>query len=78
MTTQEQYYESIFATYKTLTLNKAQVCEILRMSQSSLNRKLAGNDLESIPKFRRLGNTPKSPYVWPIHSVAEFLAEVNA
>lgn len=78
MTTIEQYHEEFFAKYKKWTLNKGEVAEILGRSETWLNRRLAANDLDSIPKFKRLGNGPKSPYAWPIHAVAEFMAEVTA
>lgn len=54
-------------------LNKEEVCDLLRISPATLNRILAHNELDRIPKFKRFGNGPKARYLFPVNNVAEFL-----
>jgi nucleoid DNA-binding protein len=55
-------------------LSKKQVAQILNISQSTLNRALASNELAKIPKFKRFGRSEKAPYQFSIVEVAKFLS----
>ena len=78
MTAKEQYIAFIMDKYKKLGLNKTEVAELMGKSQTWINNRLEANDLESIPKFRRLGSGPKAQYIFPASFIADFMLEANA
>ena len=77
MTTKEQYTAYIMDKYKKLGLNKKEVAELMGKSPTWINKRLEANDLESIPKFRRLGNGSKAHYIFPASSIADFMLDNN-
>ena len=58
-----------------LNLSKQETAIALGISHSSFNRRIAENDFENLPKFSRCGNGNKGRYVFPITSVAIFIAD---
>ncbi len=58
-------------------LCKKQVAQVLKVSESTINRALAANELDKLPKFKRFGRGKKAPYRFPIVEVAKFLSEAN-
>jgi len=57
-----------------INLTKKETAAAIGISHSSFNRLIAENDFENLPKFARYGGS-KSKYVFPITSVASFLAD---
>lgn len=58
-----------------LNLSKHETAIAIGISRSSFNRRIAENDFENLPKFSRCGNGSKGKYVFPIASVAIFIAD---
>ena len=75
MTPKEQYIAFIMDKYKKLGLNKTEVAELMGKSQTWINNRLEANDLESIPKFKRLGNGSRAHYIFPASSIADFMLD---
>lgn len=57
-----------------INLTKKETAAAIGISHSSFNRLIAENDFANLPKFARYGGS-KSKYVFPITSVASFLAD---
>ena len=75
MTTKEQYIAYILEKYKKLGLGKQEVAELMGRSQTWINNRLKENDLESIPKFKRLGSGSRAHYIFPASSIADFMLD---
>lgn len=66
-----RYDEMLFTKYNKTTLNRKEVSAELSISLSTLERHLSEGTLPI--RFKRIGTGPKSRYVFPIKSVADYL-----
>ncbi|MDD3465680.1 MAG: helix-turn-helix domain-containing protein [Campylobacterales bacterium] len=58
-------------------LTKKEVASLLRMSSSTIDRAIAENDLDKIPKFKRFGKGSRARLLFPVNSIVEYLEEQN-
>ncbi len=63
--------EMLFQKYKKITLTRKEVSQELSISLSTLERSL--NDGTLPIRYKRIGNGPKSKYIFPIKSVSNYL-----
>lgn len=69
-----KYDEMLFNKYQKTTLSRKELCEELSISLSTLQR---GLDDGSLPiRYKRIGTSQKSRYVFPIKSVSDYLSFV--
>ena len=68
---QMKYDEMLFNKYQKVTLNRREVSKELSISLSNLERHL--NDGTLPIRYKRVGNGPKSKYVFPLKSLADYL-----
>ncbi len=66
-----RYDEMLFSKYNKTTLTKKEVANELNISISTLDRALKADELP-IP-FKRVGDSGKARYIFPIKSVADYL-----
>jgi predicted DNA-binding transcriptional regulator AlpA len=66
-----KYDEMLFTKYNKTTLSRKEVSQELSISLSTLERSL--NDGTLPIRYKRIGNSQKSRYVFPIKSVADYL-----
>lgn len=66
-----KYDEMLFNKYQKTTLNRKEVSVELSISLSTLERHI--NDGTLPIRFKRLGNGPKSRYIFPIKEVSNYL-----
>jgi len=55
------------------SIGKREVAKVLGISESKINQHIANNDLEYLPKFKRMGKGKNAKYIFPLTRVAEFL-----
>lgn len=70
-----KYEQMLFDKYRKTTLNRKEVSQELSISVSTLDRHL--NDGSLPIRFKRLGNGPKSRYIFPIKEVSNYLEFVS-
>lgn len=63
--------EMLFNKYQKTTLNRKEVAQELSISLSTLERHLNEGSLPI--RHKRLGNTAKAKYIFPIKAVADYL-----
>ena len=68
---QMKYDEMLFNKYQKVTLNRREVSNELSISLSTHERHL--NDGTLPIRDKRVGNGPKSKYVFPLKSLADYL-----
>ena len=66
-----KYDEMLFNKYQKTTLTRKEVSQELSISLSTLERSI--NDGSLPIRFKRIGNSTKAKYVFPIKSVADYL-----
>jgi len=66
-----RYDEMLFNKYQKTTLNRKEVSQELSISLSTLERHLNEGTLPI--RFKRIGDGPKSRYVFPIKALADYL-----
>jgi len=66
-----KYDEMLFNKYQKTTLTRKEVAQELSISLSTLERSL--NDGSLSIRFKRLGTSQKSRYVFPIKSISDYL-----
>lgn len=70
-----RYDEMLFNKYQKTTLTRKEVSIELSISLSTLERSL--NDGTLPIRFKRIGNSQKSRYVFPIKSISDYLEFVS-
>ena len=76
MTSVELYTDLLFKKYEKIALTRKEVSKVLEISLTSLDTLISNNDLPI--RFKRMGNSQKARYVFPILEVANFLAFEDA
>jgi len=66
-----KYDEMLFNKYQKVTLNRKEVSKELSISLSTLERHL--NDGTLPIRYKRVGNGPKSKYIFGIKAVSDYL-----
>jgi len=66
-----KYDEMLFNKYQKTTLTRKEVSQELSISLSTLERSI--NDGSLPIRFKRIGNSTKAKYIFPIKSVADYL-----
>jgi hypothetical protein len=67
-----KYDEMLFNKYKKITLTKKEVASELNISVSTLDR-----CLDNLPlRFKRIGDSQKAKYIFPLKAVADYLEYV--
>lgn len=72
MTNVEMYMNLLFKKYEKTSLTRKELAKVLEISLTSLDTLIANNTLPI--RYRRIGNSQKARYVFPILEVANFLA----
>ncbi len=72
MTNTEIYVDFLFKKYNKTQLTRKEIAEVLEISLSSLDTLIANDTLPI--RFKRIGNSQKARYIFPILEVANFLA----
>lgn len=65
----------IFQKYNKLTLTRTELAKELSISLSSLDNLMQNNQLPI--RYKRLGESQKAKYAFPIQEVANFLENLN-
>ncbi|WP_418641137.1 pyocin activator PrtN family protein [Sulfurimonas sp. ST-27] len=76
MTNTEQYMNLLYKKYNKMQLTRKEVAEVLEISLTSLDTLITNNTLPI--RYRRIGNSQKARYIFPILEVANFLAFEDA
>ena len=76
MTNTEVYIDLLYKKYDKTQLTRKEVAEVLEISTSSLDTLIASNTLPV--RYRRIGNSQKARYIFPILEIANFLAFQDA
>ena len=76
MTSTQIYVDFLFKKYNKTQLTRKEIADVLEISLSSLDTLIANNTLPI--KFKRIGNSQKARYIFPILEVANFLAFEDA
>ena len=76
MTSIEIYVDFLFKKYNKTQLTRKEIADVLEISLSSLDTLIANNTLPI--RFKRIGNSQKARYIFPILEVANFLAFEDA
>ncbi|WP_434658568.1 pyocin activator PrtN family protein [Sulfurimonas sp. NW9] len=76
MTNTEQYMNLLYKKYNKTQLTRKEVAEVLEISLTSLDTLITNNTLPI--RYRRIGNSQKARYIFPILEVANFLAFEDA
>ena len=72
MTTVELYVDILLKKYKKTQLTRKELSEVLEISLSSLDTLI---QKEQLPiRYKRIGNSQKARYIFPILEIANFLA----
>jgi len=72
MTTVELYVDILLKKYKKTQLTRKELSEVLEISVSSLDILI---QKEQLPiRYKRIGNSQKARYIFPILEIANFLA----
>lgn len=66
-----KYDEMLFNKYQKVTLNRKEVSQELSISLSTLERHL--NDGTLPIRYKRVGDGPKSRYIFPLKGLADYL-----
>ena len=72
MTTVEFYVDILFKKYKKTQLTRKELSIILEISLTSLDTLISNEQLPI--KYKRIGNSQKARYLFPILEIANFLA----
>ncbi len=76
MTNTELYVNLLYKKYNKTQLTRKEIADVLEISLSSLDTLIANNTLPI--RFKRIGNSQKARYIFPILEVANFLAFEDA
>ena len=76
MTNTEFYVDLLYEKYNKTQLTRKEITEVLEISLTSLDNLIATNSLPI--RFRRIGNSQKARYIFPILEIASFLAFEDA
>jgi len=76
MTNTELYVNLLYKKYNKTQLTRKEVAEVLEISLTSLDTYISNNTLPI--RFKRIGNSQKARYIFPILEVANFLAFEDA
>jgi len=68
----KSYVSMLFSKYNKTQLNRKETAEILGISLSSLETLINKDQLPI--RYKRVGNTQKARYIFPILEIANFLA----
>jgi len=68
----KSYVSMLFSKYNKTQLNRKETAEILGISLSSLETLINKDQLPI--RYKRIGNTQKARYIFPILEIANFLA----
>ena len=66
-----KYDEMLFNKYQKTTLTRKEVSHELSISLSTLERNL--NDGTLPIRYKRIGNGPKSKYIFPLKGLSDYL-----
>ncbi len=72
MTNTEFYVDLLYGKYNKTQLTRKEIAEVLEISLTSLDNLIATNSLPI--RFRRIGNSQKARYIFPILEIVNFLA----
>lgn len=72
MTTVDLYIDLLFKKYNKTQLSRKEMASVLEISLTTLDNLISKNDLPI--RFKRIGNSQKARYVFPILEIANFLA----
>ena len=72
MTNTEVYMNLLFKKYNKTQLTRKEIAEVLEISLTSLDTLISNNTLPI--RYKRIGNSQKARYIFPILEVANFLA----
>lgn len=70
-----KYEQMLWEKYQKTTLNRKEVSKELSISISTLQRHLENGTLPI--RFKRVGNDPKSRYIFPIKEISNYLQFVS-
>ncbi len=70
------YIEQLSNQYKKMQLSKKELCEVLGISLTSLDTLINKNQLPI--RHKRIGNSQKARYIFPLLEVANYLAFESA
>lgn len=76
MTNAEIYVDFLFKKYNKTQLTRKEIAEVLEISLTSLDTLINNNTLPI--RYRRIGNSQKARYIFPILEVANFLSFEDA
>ncbi len=70
--TEQSYINMLYKKYNKMQLGRKDLAEVFNISLSSLDILIRNNELPI--RYKRIGNTQKAKYVFPIIEIASFLA----
>ena len=76
MTNTDFYVDLLYGKYNKTQLTRKEIAEVLEIYLTSLDNLIAINSLPI--RFRRIGNSQKARYIFPILEIANFLAFEDA
>jgi hypothetical protein len=76
MTNTEVYVNLLFQKYNKTQLTRKELASVLEISLTSLDSLIANNTLPI--RYKRIGNSQKARYIFPLLEVANYLAFVDA
>jgi len=76
MTNTEIYIDLLYKKYDKTQLTRKEVAAVLEISLTSLDTLITNNTLPI--KYRRIGNSQKARYIFPILEIANYLAFQDA
>jgi len=72
MTNVDLYIDLLFKKYDKTQLSRKEMASVLEISVTSLDRLIVEDSLPI--RYKRIGNSQKARYVFPILEIANFLA----
>jgi len=76
MTNTEVYIDLLYKKYDKTQLTRKEVASVLEISLPTLDALISTNNLPI--QYRRIGNSQKARYIFPILEIANFLAFQDA
>ena len=76
MTNTEVYIDLLYKKYDKTQLTRKEVASVLEISLPTLDALISTNNLPI--QYRRIGNSQKARYIFPILDIANFLAFQDA
>lgn len=72
MINETELFNTLYAKYDKLFLNKEEICKELNISQATLNRRLKAQ--EALPSYEKEGGK----YIFPIIGLTKYTLAINA